>query len=29
MRSGYGEMHWVNGSYYKGRWKNGIQNGEG
>lgn len=23
-RNGYGEMHWVDGSYYKGEWKNGI-----
>ena len=29
MRNGHGEMYWIDGSYYKGGWKNGIQDGIG
>lgn len=29
LRHGYGEMYWPDGSYYKGYWEKGIQNGEG
>lgn len=25
MREGYGEMHWKDGTVYKGEWKAGIQ----
>ena len=29
MRHGYGEMHWSEGAFYKGEWKEGIQSGQG
>ncbi len=29
MRNGYGEMNWLKKGYYKGHWKNGVQNGQG
>ena len=29
MRNGQGEMYWIDGSHYKGGWKNGIQDGIG
>ncbi len=29
MRHGYGEMRWADGSWYKGEWKFGVQNGLG
>jgi hypothetical protein len=28
-REGYGEMFWTDGSFYKGEWKGGVQNGKG
>lgn len=28
-RDGYGEMYWVDGSNYKGEWRQGIQHGMG
>jgi len=29
QRHGYGEMHWTDGSMYKGMWHKGIQHGKG
>jgi len=29
LRHGYGEMHWTDGSIYKGMWHKGIQHGKG
>lgn len=29
MREGYGEMHWKDGTIYKGEWKQGNQAGYG
>ena len=29
LRHGYGEMYWLDGSYYKGMWERGIQHGKG
>jgi hypothetical protein len=29
LREGFGEMFWTDGSYYKGEWRKGNQEGEG
>ena len=29
FRHGYGEMEWVDGSWYKGMWEYGVQHGKG
>jgi hypothetical protein len=29
LKEGYGEMHWADGSIYRGTWDRGVQNGIG